>query len=63
MVLLARLTSRSSRSIAVMIAFARGACGGRAARMGSPDDGPSPASPVPVSSRSFRVPASPRFRD
>lgn len=33
-----RLTSRSSRSIAVMIGFARAGGGGRGGRMGSPDD-------------------------
>jgi hypothetical protein len=38
MFLLERLTSRSSRSIAIMIAFARSASGGRGDRMGSPDD-------------------------
>ncbi|HYT48162.1 MAG TPA: hypothetical protein VEL04_07055 [Burkholderiales bacterium] len=39
MFLLRRLTSRSSRSIAVMIAFAQSGGGGaRGGRMGSPDD-------------------------
>jgi hypothetical protein len=38
MFLLRRLTSRSSRSIAVMIAFAQAGGGGRGGRMGSPDD-------------------------
>jgi len=39
MFLLHRLTSRSSRSIAVMIGFAQaGGGGGRGGRMGSPDD-------------------------
>jgi hypothetical protein len=38
MFLLRRLTARSSRSIAVMIGFARSGGGGRGGRMGSPDD-------------------------
>lgn len=38
MFLLRRLTSRSSRSIAVMIAFTQAGGGGLGGRMGSPDD-------------------------
>jgi hypothetical protein len=65
MFLLERLTSRSSRSIAVMIAFARSACGGRGGRMGSPDDDrlavpfrirPAPHFPLPCNPK---VPADP----
>jgi len=52
MFLLRRLTSRSSRSIAVMIAFAQSGGGGaRGGRMGSPDDDRAARSSRPL--RSF----------
>jgi hypothetical protein len=57
MFLLARLTSHSSRSIAVMIAFARDACGGRGGRMGAPDKEQSALHPALAPSFSSGNPA------